>query len=48
MKKLLGLTAAATLTMFTLTGCESMSANEQRIGAAALGGAVGGGSGNEA
>ena len=31
---------------FTLYGCENMSARDQRVGAAALGGAVGGGVGN--
>ena len=47
MKKLMGVMAVATLSIFMLAGCESMSANEQRIGAAALGGAVGGGVGNK-
>ena len=46
MKKLMGVAAAATLAMLSLTGCESMNSNQQRIGAAALGGAVGGGLGN--
>ena len=45
MKKVIGVMAAATLSTFMLAGCESMSPNEQRIGAAALGGAIGGGVG---
>ena len=47
MKKSIGLISAVMLSTIMFTGCESMSANEQRIGAAALGGAVGGGVGNK-
>ncbi len=36
------------LPLIMLAGCESMSANDKRIGAAALGGALGGGVGNHA
>ena len=47
MKKSIGLISAVMLSTIMFTGCESMSANGQRIGAAALGGAVGGGVGNK-
>ena len=47
MKKLMSVMAMATLSTFMLAGCDSMSPREQRIGAAALGGAVGGGVGNQ-
>ncbi|WP_313660429.1 DNA transfer protein p32, partial [Acinetobacter variabilis] len=46
MKKLMSVMAVATISTFMLAGCENMSAKDQRIGAAALGGAVGGGVGN--
>ena len=46
MKKTIGLISAVLLSTIMFTGCESMSANEQRIGTAALGGAIGGGVGN--
>ena len=47
MKKLMSVMAMATLSTFMLVGCDSMSPREQRIGAAALDGAVGGGVGNQ-
>jgi len=40
MKKLMSVMAVATISTFMLAGCENMSAKDQRIGAAALGGAV--------
>lgn len=46
MKKLAGMIAIATISTMMLAGCENMSARDQRIGSAALGGAVGGGAGN--
>lgn len=46
MKKLMGIAAVVTLSTMGMVGCESMSSSQQRIGAAALGGAVGGGVGN--
>ena len=46
MKKLMGVLAAVTVSTFMLAGCENMSSRDQRVGAAALGGAVGGGVGN--
>ena len=47
MKKLMGVIAAVTVSTFMLTGCENMSSRDQRIGTAALGGAVGGGLGSK-
>jgi len=46
MKKVLGAVAITAMSAMLLAGCENMSANEQRIGAAALGGAIGGGAGS--
>ena len=46
MKKLISMVMVAAVSTVMLAGCESMSANDQRVGAAALGGAVGGGLGN--
>ena len=46
MKKVMSVCAVAMMSTLMLAGCESMSPNEQRIGAAALGGAIGGGVGN--
>jgi hypothetical protein len=45
MKKLLGLCTLTALSGMMLVGCQSMSPSEQSIGAAALGGAIGGGAG---
>lgn len=47
MKKLMSVMAVVTMSTFMLAGCDSMSPREQRVGAAALGGAVGGGVGNK-
>ena len=47
MKKLMSLMAVVTMSTFMLAGCDTMSPNEQRVGAAALGGAIGGGVGNQ-
>jgi hypothetical protein len=46
MKKTMAVLSVALFSTAMLAGCESMNANEQRIGAAALGGAIGGGVGN--
>lgn len=47
MKKLTALIAmAAVSSTMLMAGCESMSPNDKRIGAAAVGGALGGGVGN--
>ena len=46
MKKTIGLISTLVLSTLMFTGCQNMSASDQRIGAAALGGAVGGGVGN--
>ena len=46
MKKSVLVLCSAMLPVVLLAGCENMSANDKRIGAAALGGAVGGGVGN--
>ena len=45
MKKYMSIIAVASLSTMLLAGCENMSASEQRIGTAALGGAVGGAAG---
>ena len=45
MKKTMGLISTLVLSTLMFTGCQNMSASDQRIGAAALGGAVGGGVG---
>ena len=45
MKKVFSVLAVATVSTMLMAGCESMSSNDQRIGAAALGGAVGGAAG---
>jgi len=47
MKKTIGLISTLVLSTLMFTGCQNMSASDQRIGAAALGGAVGGGDGDE-
>ena len=46
MKKYMSIIAVASFSTMLLAGCENMSASEQRIGTAALGGAVGGAAGN--
>ena len=46
MKKYMSIIAVVSLSTMLLAGCENMSASEQRIGTAALGGAVGGAAGN--
>ncbi|MEQ4563616.1 MAG: DNA transfer protein p32, partial [Acinetobacter sp.] len=46
MKKTISLMATAIVSTVLLAGCQNMSPSDQRIGAAALGGAVGGGVGN--
>ena len=43
MKKTMSLMAIAVMSTAILAGCQDMSPSNQRIGAAALGGAVGGG-----
>ena len=43
MKKTISLMATAIVSTVLLAGCQNMSPSDQRIGAAALGGAVGGG-----
>ncbi len=45
-EKVFSVLAVATVSTMLMAGCESMSSNDQRIGAAALGGAVGGAAGN--
>ena len=42
MKKTIGVVSALVISTVMFTGCQNMSASDQRIGAAALGGAVGG------
>jgi len=46
MKKIMGVVSTLVLSTLMFTGCENMSPSEQRIGTAALGGAVGGAAGN--
>ncbi len=43
MKKIMTVLLCASFPLMALTGCESMSTADQRIGTAALGGAIGGG-----
>lgn len=47
MKKLTSVIAVIALSSVVLAGCESMTPSQQRIGAAAAGGAIGGGVGNK-
>ncbi|MEL4585363.1 DNA transfer protein p32, partial [Acinetobacter baumannii] len=46
MNKKIGLISTVILSTVMFTGCQNMSPSDQRIGAAAAGGALGGGLGN--
>lgn len=45
MNKKIGLISTVILSTVMFTGCQNMSPSDQRIGAAAAGGAIGGGAG---